>query len=93
MSEDDHGLVVFAILAFATLLVLVTAVIALLRSRRPPGLTATSSRAIEEVAARIRMSRVVAMLQRAGTQGPVTSRPVAARPPAGVMLPSWPRPA
>ncbi len=93
MSEGDHELVAFAILVLATLLVLVAAVIALIRSKRPPGLTATSSRAVEEVAAQIRMNRS-AMLQQAAVPGrSATSRPIAARPPTGAMLPSWPRPA
>ncbi len=57
MVEDEQSLLTLAILVFGTLLLLVAAVVALVRSRRIPGLGATSGRAIEQVAAELRASR------------------------------------
>ena len=58
MVEDGRGLLALTILVFATLLVIIAAIVALLRSRRTPGLGATSGRAIEEVAAAMWASRL-----------------------------------
>ncbi len=66
MVEGENGLVALAILVFAALLATIVAVVALIRSRRIPGLGATSGRAVEEVAARIAASRVDAKLDAAG---------------------------
>ncbi|HVO18704.1 MAG TPA: hypothetical protein VMU15_05575 [Anaeromyxobacter sp.] len=51
MVEDGQALLALAIVVFTALLLIVAAVVALFRSRRTPGLGATSGRAIEEVAA------------------------------------------
>ncbi len=58
MVGGQEDLVPLAIVALGTLIVTIAAVIALLRSRRIPGLGATTGWAVEEVAAALLASRL-----------------------------------
>ncbi len=57
MVGGEQSLVVLAVVVFGTLVATVAAVIVLVRSRRTPGLGATSGRAVETVAAAMLASR------------------------------------
>ena len=57
MNESPTQLTL-AILVFASLILLLAAIIALVRSGRIPGLGATSGRAVDEVAAALRNSKL-----------------------------------
>jgi ABC-type proline/glycine betaine transport system permease subunit len=71
MVDDGRTFFALAILVSASLLVILGAVVALLRSGRVPGLGATSGRAIDEVAAAVRSSRLgVERVPRGMLEGP-----------------------